>query len=181
MYTISISFLNHILFPNVTDYHLRFRLLEESHRFPLSNDIEFHILELPKFKKTLAELQTGLDKWLYFFRHAATMDTEAIPEILRQPLLLRAVEELKMLAQTAEERERYEARRKWQLDYNTGIKVARMEGLAAGRTEEKIGIIHFLEQLLQRPETPTAYLASLSLEDLARLTSALQDEVRQHR
>src|SRR5437763_8195994 len=29
--TISISFLNHVLFPQVADYHLRFRLLDEAH------------------------------------------------------------------------------------------------------------------------------------------------------
>jgi hypothetical protein len=55
--------------------------------------------------------------------------------------VLRAVEELKMLTQTDLERERYEARRKAQLDYNTGLKVARMEG-------EKIGLIHAFERLL---------------------------------
>ena len=47
------------------------------------NPVGVNRLQLPKFKKTLAELKTGLDKWLYFFRHAATIDTEAIPGILR--------------------------------------------------------------------------------------------------
>jgi predicted transposase/invertase (TIGR01784 family) len=171
--TISISFLDHVLFPQVKDYHLRFRLLEESHHFPLSDDVEFHLFELPKFNKTLTELRTGLDIWLYFFRHAATIDTEAIPDILKQPLVVRAVEELKVLAQTAEERERYEARRKWQLDYNTGMKGARLEG----RAEEKIGIIRFCERLLKRPETALEQLRGLPFEELTRLTLQLQEEV----
>jgi hypothetical protein len=47
--SISVSFLDHVLFPHVRDYHLRFRLLEQEHRFPLTEDLEFHILELPKF------------------------------------------------------------------------------------------------------------------------------------
>src|SRR5256714_9602360 len=38
--TISISFLDHVLFPQVADYHLRFRLLEEAHSFPLTDDLE---------------------------------------------------------------------------------------------------------------------------------------------
>src|SRR5271165_4698306 len=46
--TISISFLGHVMFPQVPDYHLRFRLLEQSHHFPLTEDMEFHLLELPK-------------------------------------------------------------------------------------------------------------------------------------
>jgi hypothetical protein len=61
------------------------------------------------------------------------MDTAALPAALQQqPLVLRALEELQMLAQTDVERERYEARRKAQLDYNTGLKVARMEGREEG-------------------------------------------------
>jgi hypothetical protein len=68
--TVSISFLDHVLFPQVADYHLRFRLLETTHRFPFTADLEFHLLELPKFKKSAEELSSGLDSWLYFLRHA---------------------------------------------------------------------------------------------------------------
>jgi len=172
--TISISFLDHVLFPQVPDYHLRFRLLETSHGFPFTEDLEFHLLELPKFTKSAVELSSGVDIWLYFLRHAEKMDTEALPAALQQPLVLRALEELKMLAQTDVERERYEARRKAQLDYNTGLKVARMEGRAEG---EMIGRIHLCERLLNRPLTPTEHLVSRSLEDLIQLADDLQVQV----
>jgi predicted transposase/invertase (TIGR01784 family) len=168
--TISISFLDHVLFPEVPDYHLRFRLLETGRHFPLTEDLEFHVLELPKFTKSAAELQTGLDVWLYFLRHAEKIDTEALPAALDRPLLRRACQELAMLSQTDQERERYEARRKFQLDYNTGLKVARMEG-------EKIGMIHLCERLLRRPETPTEQLIALSAENLTRLAESLEAEV----
>jgi len=173
--TISISFLDHALFPQLPDYHLRFRLREESRLAVLSEDLEFHLLELPKFTKSESELVSSLDIWLYILRHGETIDTEAPPAALQQqPLALRAIEELKMLTQTEVERERYEARRKAQLDYNTGLKAARMEG-------EKIGAIHLCERILQRPETPTEQLASLSLENLSRLADQLQAEVGKHR
>src|SRR5438132_13485031 len=54
--TISISFLDHVLVSHVPAYHLRFRILEETHHFPLTGDMEFHLLELPKFTKSAAEL-----------------------------------------------------------------------------------------------------------------------------
>ncbi len=95
--TISISFLNHVLFPEVTDYHLHFGLLEKTHHFAFSQDLAFHILELPKFKKKPEELQGGPDIWLYFLRHAEKMDAEALPVSLEQPLVKRALEDLKML------------------------------------------------------------------------------------
>jgi hypothetical protein len=97
---------------------------------------------------------------------------------LQQPLVLRALEELKMLTQTDLERERYEARRKAQLDQNTLVKVARLEGREEGRTQgEQIGVIHLCERLLNCPETPTERLAALSLEQLARLADELQGKV----
>src|SRR5438132_13173652 len=110
------------------------------------------------------------DCWIFFFQaedgirdhcvtgvqtcalpiYAEMMDTEAVPAALQQPLVLRALEELKMLTQTDLERERYEARRKAQLDENTFVKVARLEGRDEGREQgreegrergEQIGII----------------------------------------
>ena len=76
--TVSISFLNHVWFPQLPDYHLCFRLLERTHHFALTDDLEFHILELPKFTKSAGALTSGLDIWLYFLRHAEMMDTEVV-------------------------------------------------------------------------------------------------------
>jgi flagellar biosynthesis/type III secretory pathway protein FliH len=113
------------------------------------------------------------------------MDTDALPAALQRPLIRRALEELSMLSQTDLERERYEARLKAQRDYNTGLKAARLEGREEGRNEglvkgEKIGVIHVLERLLRRPETPTDQLIAMSLEDLTRLADALQKQLPQH-
>jgi flagellar biosynthesis/type III secretory pathway protein FliH len=82
------------------------------------------------------------------------IDTDAVPEALRKPLVLRALEELKMLTQSDLERERYEARRKAQLDHNAilmeaqlivrenlekglqqGLEQGRQQGLEQGRQQ----------------------------------------------
>ena len=188
--TISISFLGHELFPQVPDYHLSFRLLEQAHDFALTDDLEFHLLELPKFTKSAVELASGLEIWLYFLRHAERMDTDALPAALQQPLLLRAVKELQMLTQSEIERKRYEARRKAQLDQNTltramkelreALEDARAERGAA-QAEGKIEVIHLCERLLKRPETPTEQLTGLPLADLTRLADDLQAEVLRQR
>jgi predicted transposase YdaD len=102
---------------------------------------------------------------------------------LDQPLVRRAFEELQVLTQTDAERERYEARRKAQLDYNTGLKVARLEGREEGRLEgrqegrregEQIGRIHAYERLLHRPETPSVQLVALPFQELVRRADELQ-------
>jgi hypothetical protein len=68
-------------------------------------------------------------------RNAAMMDTEALPAAFQKPLVVRALEELQVLSQTDLERERYESRRKAQLDDQTRLKVARLEGREEGREE----------------------------------------------
>ena len=190
--TISISFLNHVLFPQVPDYHLRFHLLEERHHFAMTRDVEFHILELPKFTKSLAELESGLDLWLYFLRFAEKIDTEALPTALRQPGIVQALEVLKMLTQTDIERERYKAREK------ALHRPQHLDGLCPwGRSEnrsenrsgdwprdrprkigqeigQKIGAIHAYERLLHRPITPKEQLLALPTEDLTRLAQDLE-------
>jgi flagellar biosynthesis/type III secretory pathway protein FliH len=107
-----------------------------------------------------------------------------LPPALQRPEIVRAVEELKMLTQTEIERERYEARRKWQLDFNSGMFEAREEGLEQGREEGRkiaasatVGTIQFCERVLKRPETPTEQLTLLPLEELTRLAQELQEQV----
>jgi hypothetical protein len=90
------------------------------------------------------------------------------------------------------ERERYEARRKAQLDYNSGLISARMEGKEEGRMEgeEKgrseaeriaaIRLIHLCERLLQRSEYSKEELDRLSLSELTRLGNDLEAELLKH-
>jgi hypothetical protein len=163
-----------VWFPQVPADHLRFPIWEPSHQLALTEDLEFHVFELPKFTKSADALRSGLEIWLYFLPHAEKMDTEALPQALRGPLVARAIEELTMVSQTELERARYEARRTAQLDHNTRLKAARLEG-------EWIGAIHAWEQLLDRPETPITELASLSLAELAKAAADLKQEVLKRR
>jgi predicted transposase/invertase (TIGR01784 family) len=163
--TISISFLNHVLFPEAPGHHLQFGLVERGQLTLLSDDLSFHILELPKFTKSADELQNGLDIWLYFLKYAEKMNSEALPTALNQPLVIRALEDLKMLSQTDLERERYESRLKAQMDHNSFIGAA----MRQGRREERIATIHSLERMMDKPETPKEQLAGRSLDELQHL------------
>lgn len=184
--TISISFLNHVLFPQSAAHHLRFHLLEDTHHFAMSEDIEFHVLELPKFTRTVTQLESGLDIWLYFLRFAEKIDPGSLPAALRQPSILRAVEELKMLTETDIERERYESRQKAQRDQRSALRYAQSQGEEIGREigkeiGEKIGAIHAYEQILRLAETPQAQLLAMSLEDLKRRAEELRSQALDRR
>ena len=81
--TISIVFLNEVQFLDIADYHLCFQLLEKNHRVLYNEDLEIHVLELPKFQKTEVEVSNGLDVWLYFLRHVETMSLLNNPVVLQ--------------------------------------------------------------------------------------------------
>ena len=90
-----------------------------------------------------------------------------------------------MLTQTDIERERYEARRKAQLDHDYPIKYALENGQRIGQQigekigEEKgeqVGAILAYERMLRLPETAKEQLLALSLEDLTRLAQNLQQQ-----
>jgi predicted transposase/invertase (TIGR01784 family) len=185
--TILMVFLNGVLFPEAPAYHLRFRMLETDSHFPFSNDLELHLLELPKFNKSAEELTSELDIWLYFLRHAEKMDLEAMPPALQQrPLVLRAMEELMKLSQDDLERERYESRLKAQRDYNAGMMDAELRGAERALEQgieigldkgEMVAEIRARERQLNRPQTPREKLRAMSLEELTRIADELQAQL----
>ena len=132
--TISISFVNAVLFPQVPDHHLDFQLRSSRHpHLVFSAQQAMHLIELPKFRKTPEALADPLDVWCYFLVHGAELDTDALPQALRIRAVPRAMEVLQMLTQNDLERERYEARLKAERDRFMFLKAAKEQGQAEGR------------------------------------------------
>ncbi len=72
---IFIGIMNNPLFANknkAISHHLICDM--DSHQQSLRH-LEFHYIELSKFHKKLDELETQIDKWLYFFKHADSLET----------------------------------------------------------------------------------------------------------
>jgi predicted transposase/invertase (TIGR01784 family) len=180
--TISICFVNTVLFPTTPAYHLPFQLWSPEQRVVLTSDLAIHLIELPKFTKTAEQLVDPLDIWLYFLRHAENLDTDALPPALDIAIIHQAMEELKMLAQNDLERERYEARVKLQRDEMSRIKVAEAggieKGIVKGRAEGNlIGTIHLCQRSLRRTLTPEEELLALPAEELKRLAQQWENEL----
>jgi predicted transposase/invertase (TIGR01784 family) len=176
--TISICFVNTLLYPQVPAYHLLFELRERDHGLLFTDDLGVHIVESPKFTKSAAELTTPLDLWLYFLRYGKGLDTDALPAPLATvEEVRRAMGELQMIAQSDLEPERYEARLKLQRDISSGLAAARDEGLEQGRKEGQVGQIHAFQDLLLLAHTPAAQLLALPLAELERLAQQLKVEL----
>jgi predicted transposase/invertase (TIGR01784 family) len=181
--TISISFVNSVLFPQVADYHLAFQPRCSGHpELIFSEHMSVHLVELPKFHLGPEELNEPLDVWCYFLVHGAHLDPDNLPAALRRPPVQRAMEVLRMLTQSDLERERYQARLKAERDrvmLTEGIRAETWEqalgqGLEQGQL---LGRIHLCQHLLKLPLTPSAELLSLPLSELQTRAAALEGQL----
>jgi predicted transposase/invertase (TIGR01784 family) len=169
--TVSICFLNAVLIRDTPVTHLTFGLHDSSQSVTLVPDLEIHLFELPKFDAPAEDVEGIMQGWLYFLRHAATLDTESLPEELCMSPIEQAMHELQKLAQDPEERERYENRLKFLRDQEA----IRMTVREEGRQEGRIG---FARSVLGLPPLTEEELQALSLDEAARMADELEQQVR---
>ena len=110
--------------------------------------LTFIYLEMPKFTKTLEELETTFDKWLYVLKH--------LPKLQERPLKLqeRVFGKLFELAQIGkfnrEEMTKYEESLKVYWDMNAVIETAKDDAFDEGKIEgERLKAIEVAENLIK--------------------------------
>jgi predicted transposase/invertase (TIGR01784 family) len=69
-------------------------------------DVEFNFIELPKFNKTIEQLETSIDQWTYFIKNAENL--EVIPEMVQDEGLKEAYQEANRNSWTQSELDDYE-------------------------------------------------------------------------
>jgi predicted transposase/invertase (TIGR01784 family) len=107
-------------------------------------------LEMPNFRKTEAELETRLDKWLYFIRHL--VDLQEIPRIFGgEAVFESAFAKAELVNLNQAEQEGYQASLKVYRDLKGVIDTAREEGEQVGLEKgELIGLEKGLQLALER-------------------------------
>ncbi len=135
--------------------------------------LEFHLLELKKFKKEITENSSLVDKWIYFLKTAK--DIENIPDSLKDPALQEAFGVLERGAWTMQELDQYErlldAMRSHESILETAIEnaveKAIEDGLAQGQDKKAKEIA---KQLLAVLETKAiAKVTGLSIAEIEEL------------
>ena len=96
-------------------------------------DIEFNFIELPKFTKTAAELETIIDQWVYFIKNAENI--EIIPENTDDKGLISAYEDANKHNWTQAELDAYDYVFRREQD-ERGIKTFAIKKAVATRNEE---------------------------------------------
>lgn len=166
---IALTITDFIEFKNTDEFISRFVFKEKTHNFNYSaNDLELVFVELPKFQKSLEELETLTDKWIYFMQSARLL--ESVPETLESvPQIQRAFQIANQTNLTREELDEVEKRELFLQDQINAITLAKQEGQAEGRTEKAVEIARQLLNILD--DETISRTTGLSLEAIQRLRS----------
>ncbi len=145
--------------------------------------LKFIYIELPKFQKTLENLENHFDKWLFLFRHLSQLDTP--PKNLQEGVFNKLFEIAEIAKFSPDEQRAYQNSLKYYRDLNNVVETSRQEGRLEGMEEgRREGIQEgeaklVLRQLQRRlgdiPESIQETIRGLSVERLEDLGIALLD------
>jgi len=178
---ISICVLDAVLFGQDVHYHHRFRLRCDKTDLVLTEDFEFHTLELPKFAPSSDNIGKlpAEEKWLYLLRNAALMETDQLSDLLAEPPYREALGVLEMISKNPEDLQFYESRLKFLRDEEAKLDAATAKGRKEGREEGKLtGQVQTLQEILGEPITPDTDLSTMPTHALTTLVEELQQKLR---
>jgi len=131
--TVTINILGFSWFKDKSKYHRTFRLLEDETGELLNEDLEIHILELPKITKLKRRPNDTLEEWLMYFNNLEGEEMEEIA--MANPGIRKAMTIEQIFFKSQKERRLYELREKAVRDEISMVTGAREEGRAEGKAE----------------------------------------------
>jgi predicted transposase/invertase (TIGR01784 family) len=159
------------MFPELDHLLSRFILKEKTYLtdYPIY-DIELVFIELPKFQKQLAQLETLADKWLYFLKTARKL--ESVPPSMESiPAIKQAFAIANQANLSLEEIDELEHQEIFIQDQRNAIKKALdqgiEQGIEQGKLEEKLAIAQQLLNVLD--DAAISRTTGLSIEAIAKL------------
>ncbi|NEP22875.1 Rpn family recombination-promoting nuclease/putative transposase [Moorena sp. SIO3I6] len=126
---------------------------------------KFIYVELPKFTKSVDQLETHFDKWLFLFRHLAQCN--APPEPLQEDVFTQLFEVAEIANFSSEEQALYQDSLKVYRDMYSVNQTLIQESLEQGRQQG-------IEQVAKQMKA-----AGLPLNDIAQYTGLSVDEINQ--
>ena len=120
---IFIAITDFLLFPEKKAVKSDHILLDKQTKSHDLRDLYFTFIELPKFIKSIHELESITDKWYYYLKHAPETITEAYKELVQDaPIIERAYEELDRFNWTEAELNTYDRILKRDLDNASALR-----------------------------------------------------------
>jgi predicted transposase/invertase (TIGR01784 family) len=168
--------LNPVIALTITDFTMfsefdavisRFVLKEKDYLvdYP-SCDLELVFVELPKFQKTLEQIETLTEKWMYFLQH--TRELEAIPETMGNvPAIRQAFEVANQANLNRDELEELEHQSIFIQDQRNAVSLANKQGREEGALSMQKTIA--MNLLSTMDNNAIAQMTGLSLADVEAL------------
>ncbi|NEO53200.1 MAG: Rpn family recombination-promoting nuclease/putative transposase [Okeania sp. SIO3B5] len=186
---IAVTITDFKMFNKTSDVVNHFAFLHEKKAFKYTAaEMKLVFVELPKFNKPLEQLETLVDKWIYFIKEAESL--ELIPESLGEVSAIEKAlnianeinltpEELQLLEQRAmkEQDESGRVLLEAKKAGKKGEKKGEKKGRKKGRIEEAFALIMRLlkKRFGEVPENLKNQLSDLSLEELENLSEEIFD------
>ena len=180
--------LNPVIALNIVDFNMfedsnkvisNFKLIEKEEFIHYSDDIELIFIELPKFNKTLDELQSLQDKWIYFIQNAGHL--QFIPEHIEQEIK-RALDIANEANLSAEELELQHKRKEFIFIQKSSIELAseraHEQGLEAGIEQ---GIEQGLKQGIETAMKKVVinyHRSGMSIQSIADITGLSEIDIK---
>jgi predicted transposase/invertase (TIGR01784 family) len=139
---VALTITDFVMFPESDKLTSRFKMQEVNRKTVYNDDLQLIFFELPKFSKTEDELESLVDKWLYFVKNAGSLEYKPknLTVVKEIDEALEMVNEAKM---TPAELEQQHKRRDFIILQKGALTKAHKDGLAEGLAE---GLAKGLEQ-----------------------------------
>jgi predicted transposase/invertase (TIGR01784 family) len=135
------------------------------------NKLTFIYLEMPKFNKTVDELETRFDKWLYVIRNLNRLDK--VPDKLRERIFEKLFETAEIARFTPDQIRSYEDSLKYYRDLKNSLDTAKQEGKEEGI---EIGVEKGIE--IGKLETAKSVISEgLCVELIQKLTGLNKEQI----
>ncbi|NEQ88645.1 MAG: Rpn family recombination-promoting nuclease/putative transposase, partial [Moorea sp. SIO2I5] len=165
------------LFPSRNKVISCFYFQEQEDHLPYQeNELKLVFVELPKFTKQLEDLESVIDKWIFFIKEAPNL--EIIPDKLREiPQLEKALTIANQAGLSVSEVEKLRKQEMALEDARGALSFAKREGREEGREEgERNLLLRLLERRFGKlTSNALALIETLTKQDLERLSEAIWD------
>lgn len=148
-------------------FHHEVKLIDKNTQKVFYDKLTYIYLEMPKFNKTEAELETHFEKWLYVLKNLEDLTNR--PAKLQERIFAKLFEQAEIANYSEEEYSEYQESLKIYRDLKNSIDTAYDEGKAEGLAEGKAEGIRLTAQKLKQE--------GLSVEMIAKVTGLTVEEI----
>jgi len=162
-----------IVFPNKKLYKSDHITLDKETLEHDLKDFSFTFLELPKFHKDSDHLTNMVDKWAYFFKHAAETSEADLEHLIGKDIIVeRAYDELNRFSWNEEELLTYDQAVKYEWAYQASMEQKFDEGFAQGAVKGHLEALLSTARSMKAAHIPVDVIAQctqLSVEQIKEL------------